>query len=131
MITAAKILAEELAEQELVELGGGSVAALSGVIAENVGEIPVGRQNCILSAVFAFQNGLKDHRQRFVNEFQGDSPLVCTCFGVTEETITNIIGSDAMVEVGDVRRISRAGGGCGSCTLLIQEYIDMRPSVEL
>lgn len=131
MIAAARVLADDHVEQELVELGGGSVAALSSAIADYIGEFPIERQNCTLLAVVAFQNALKDHRKRTVSEFQGDSPLVCTCFGVTEETITSVIATKAAVEVSDVTRICRAGGGCGSCTLLIQEYLDMRASAEL
>lgn len=131
MIAAAKALAEAHSQFKLAELGGSSGGVLLNSITAKIGDVLDERHGCCMAAVAAFQNALINHREHIMSEFQGDSPLVCTCFGVTEETITSLIEVNRLSEVADVTRICRAGGGCGSCTLLIQEYVDLQASAAL
>jgi NAD(P)H-nitrite reductase large subunit len=58
--------------------------------------------------------------------FRGEKALVCTCFGVTEETIDEALQISAVQTVEDVTSLCRAGGGCGACTMMIQEMLDNR-----
>jgi NAD(P)H-nitrite reductase large subunit len=51
--------------------------------------------------------------------------LICTCFGISEDTIQSVIsetGAETVEAVGDA---CNAGTGCGSCRFLIQELIDI------
>ena len=82
------------------------------------------RANCISAALTAIQAAFADLRAKRVREFTGDSPLVCSCFGVDEATIEQQIRSKALQTVGQVTSETRAGGGCGSCGMLIQEMLD-------
>jgi NifU-like protein len=66
------------------------------------------------------------YRARRIEEFQGEKALICTCFGVSEETIIGAIAENGFTEVEQVSKAYRAGSGCGSCRFLIQELIDMR-----
>jgi len=66
------------------------------------------------------------YRERRVEEFQGEKALICTCFGVSEETIVTAISENSLSDVDQVVDLCRAGSGCGSCRMLIQELVDMR-----
>jgi NAD(P)H-nitrite reductase large subunit len=81
------------------------------------------RQHCFEIVLEAFRSALADHRNRTIEEFRGEKALVCTCFGVTEETVVNLIEAGAS-DVSEVSAASNAGSGCGSCQMLIRELID-------
>jgi len=82
-----------------------------------------GRQHCFDLALEAFRSALADHRNRTIEEFRGEKALICTCFGVTEETIVGVIEAGAS-DVSQVSAACNAGLGCGSCQMLIRELID-------
>ena len=63
-------------------------------------------------------------RARQIEEFTGEKALICTCFGVSEETIEKAVAANKLETVEDVIDVCNAGGGCGSCRFLIQEIID-------
>ena len=50
--------------------------------------------------------------------------IICKCFQVTEETIRNAIEAGNLSSVESVTRACEAGGGCHSCHILIQLFID-------
>jgi len=83
-----------------------------------------GRPECSSTAVKAAQIAFADYRTRRVEEFRGEKALVCTCFGVTEETVEEFVRSTRPVDAIEVSKSIRAGSGCGSCRMLIQEIID-------
>ena len=72
----------------------------------------------------ALQNSFADFRVSQIEEFAGEKALICTCFGVSEETIEHLIKEKSLETVEEVTNGCNAGGGCGSCQLLIQEIID-------
>ena len=82
------------------------------------------RAKCISSACAAIRTAFADLRAKRVREFTGESPLVCSCFGVDETTIVQQIESKGLQTVEQVTSEVRAGGGCGSCRMLIQEMLD-------
>jgi NifU-like protein len=59
-----------------------------------------------------------------IEEFTGEKALICTCFGVSEETIERVIANNRCETVEEVSQKCNAGSGCGSCQPLIQEIID-------
>jgi NifU-like protein len=62
-------------------------------------------------------------------EWSGDEALICTCFFVSESTIEREIQAKGLTTVAEVTRACNAGGGCGSCHLLIEEIIRSMPGL--
>ncbi|MEQ1762639.1 MAG: (2Fe-2S)-binding protein [Pyrinomonadaceae bacterium] len=98
-------------------------------LTELQGQIGIGpefddRPECSSALLKATQAAFADHRTRRVEEFRGEKALICTCFGVAEETVEEFVRSSHPVHVSAVSESIRAGSGCGSCRMLIQEIID-------
>jgi NifU-like protein len=74
--------------------------------------------------VAAFRAALAEYRSKVIEEFKGERALICTCFGVSEDTIIKTIERDAPTDISEVSAACKAGTGCGSCRMLIQELID-------
>tara|TARA_B100000686_G_scaffold318139_1_gene367533 strand:- start:540 stop:833 length:294 start_codon:yes stop_codon:yes gene_type:complete len=53
-----------------------------------------------------------------------DDEVICQCFQVNESTIRNTIAKDNLTEIDEVTERCEAGGGCHSCQILIQLFID-------
>jgi len=53
-----------------------------------------------------------------------DAEIICKCLQVTEETIRSAIATGNLKTVEQVTRACKAGGGCHSCHILIQLFID-------
>lgn len=112
MVAAAESIGSKLLGTSLLDLHGEIEIASSE------------RPDCTNAVVRAIQNALADHRSRLIEEFRGEKALICTCFGVTEETVEDFVRSTRPGTVSDVSENLRAGSGCGSCRMLIQEIID-------
>jgi NifU-like protein len=124
MIAAADMLCEWLAGKMLIELHGLNDRELNAVIGRELGEFPAGRTQCAIVVFDALRNAMTRHRESVIEEFQGETALICTCFGIAEETIAAAISKRNYTSVDQVSESHRAGSGCGSCRLLIQELID-------
>lgn len=72
----------------------------------------------------AISSALSAHRKKTVEEFKGETALVCSCFGVGEETIEKIAANLADPTIDEIGRECNAGTGCGSCRMIIQEILD-------
>ena len=53
-----------------------------------------------------------------------DDEVICQCFQVNESTIRTTITKDNLTEIDEVTERCDAGGGCHSCHILIQLFID-------
>jgi NifU-like protein len=126
MIAAAEVLAGRVSGNTLDSLSGLNEQTLYDRISESLGSIEVTRANCARSAISALRKTFRDHRSRRVEEFLGDSAVVCTCFGITETTIDALIDDNKLESVEDVTDACNAGGGCGSCRMLIEQMLDVR-----
>lgn len=82
------------------------------------------RSECSSAVLKAVQTAFAEHRTRLVEEFYGEKALICTCFGVAEDTVEEFVRSSHPQNVAEVSESLRAGSGCGSCRMLIQEIID-------
>jgi NifU-like protein len=120
---AADVLAEYLCGRELKELHGFGREETTLRIAETLGEFPAERANCLDMAAEAFSSALADHRSRLIEEFTGEKALICTCFGVSEDRIVEVVGGLEDPTVEKVGEICNAGRGCGSCRMMIDEII--------
>ncbi|MEE8260295.1 MAG: (2Fe-2S)-binding protein [Nitrospinaceae bacterium] len=53
-----------------------------------------------------------------------DEEIICQCFQVSDETIRSHIKNENLKEIEQVTEACGAGGGCQSCHMLIQLFID-------
>lgn len=124
MLAAADILKHAVEVRELGALAGLDNELLRAAIENETGPLPPERRQCADVCIDALHSAFADHRAREIDEFRGEKALICTCFGVSEETIEHLIASAGPTSVDDVTASCRAGGGCGSCRMLIQEMLD-------
>jgi len=124
MIAAGECVAREVVGTKLTDLGGADEMARS--VFSTLGNVEAGRTHCLDTVAESFRAALADYRRRTIEEFAGEKALICTCFGVSEETIIKVIKAAKAVSVMSVSAACNAGSGCGSCQMLIQELIDSR-----
>lgn len=122
---AADVLAEKVKGRILTELHGLENGLLYGEIEKELDSFEPNRKHCLDLALDALHQAFADYRKRLIEEFTGEKALICTCFGVSEETIEKIVKDESAETVEAVTAICRAGSGCGSCQPLIQEIIDV------
>jgi len=94
-------------------------------IKRELGEFSENREHCLELCLETLQLAFADFRNSQIEEFAGEKALICTCFGVSEETIESLIKENSLETVEEVTDACNAGGGCGSCQPLIQEIIDV------
>lgn len=124
MLASADILTEAVEGRELGDLHGLNDERLTTIIENSIGILPPERRQCAAVCIDALRAAFAEYRSSQIDEFRGEKALVCTCFGVTEETIDHLIASSRPGSVDEVTVACRAGSGCGSCRMLIQEMLD-------
>jgi len=124
MLAAADILAERIIKRRLIDLHGLNDGELHLQVESKLDEVPAGRIECVEACIKALRAAFADFRSRQIEEFRGEKALICTCFGVTEETIEQNIEERSLHTVEEVAVACNAGSGCGSCRMLIQEILD-------
>ena len=124
-VAAAEILAEKICGKKLTKLHALEDGELRAQIEAELGAFPENRAHCAEICFDALRAALNAFRAFQLEEFAGEKALICTCFGVTEEEIENIIEKNDVESVEEVTTLCNAGGGCGSCRMLIQELIDI------
>ncbi len=124
MIASAEVLTEKIIGKRLVELHGLDKQNLQTEIKSALGIFENHRRHCLGLIFDALQNGFADFRARQIEEFAGEKALICTCFGISEETIEQLIKKKSLKTIEEITNVCNAGGGCGSCQPLIQEIID-------
>jgi NifU-like protein len=124
LIAAADVLAEKISGKKLTELHGLDENELRTEIEGELETFPENRRHCAEICLDALHRTFSDFRAFQIVEFAGEKALICTCFGVSEDTIEKIIAESSLQTVEDVTDACSAGGGCGSCRFLIQEIID-------
>ena len=59
-----------------------------------------------------------------------DEEIICQCFQVSDKTIKSHIKNENLKEIEQVTEACGAGGGCQSCHMLIQLFIDQHQKQE-
>ena len=126
MVAAADTMMEMLAGKQLTDLHGLGPNEYARFPTDELEEFPAGRKQCAELIFTALKDALADYRAYVLEEFIGEKALICTCFGVSEETIEAYAAANLPASVSEVTEACRAGGGCGSCRMLIQEILDSR-----
>lgn len=124
-IAAADVLAETIIGRRLTELHGFDAGELKTMLETELEKFPENRDHCQEICFEALQSALADFRAFQIEEFAGEKALICTCFGIAEETIEKVIATNSAETVEAVGEVCNAGTGCGSCRFLIQEMIDV------
>ncbi|HEX6126816.1 MAG TPA: iron-sulfur cluster assembly scaffold protein [Pyrinomonadaceae bacterium] len=129
MVAAADVVCEWLEVKEFQDLDGLADSSLMQIIGREIGSFPIAREQCAGVVFEAIHRAMAAYRKDRIEEFRGETALVCTCFGVSEETIVDAISANQLNDVIEVAENCRAGSGCGSCRMLIQELLDAREVV--
>lgn len=125
LIAAADKLSDWITGKKLKDLHG--LESARPIVADKTEAVNQDdRVHCRETAFEALKEALADYRRRVVEEFRGETALICTCFSVSEETILAVISGNDIEDAADVADKCNAGAGCGSCRMLIQELIDMK-----
>lgn len=124
MTAAADVMCGWMQGRELRELHGLEDIELESVVRCSLGGTPADRRQCVSVIFDAVRSAMAGYRRDRIEEFRGDRALICTCFGVDEETIADVIAEKRATGIAEVMRYTKAGSGCGSCRMLIQEILD-------
>ena len=125
LIASADVLTEKIVCKKLNELHGLDKSVLRDVIESELERFENHRAHCLSLCLETLQNAFADFRASQVEEFAGEKALICTCFGVSEETIENSIRENSLETIEEVTDACDAGGGCGSCQPLIADILDV------
>lgn len=123
-VASADALAEAVIGVSVRELRG--LEDAREFIAREIGDVSVGREQCVEICVEALRKALADRREQLVEEWSGDEALICSCFGVSEAAIENAASAGTARTLEDVGDLCGAGTGCGSCRMLIAEILESR-----
>jgi len=126
LIAAAETLTQKISGRYLTDLHKLDEQFLHSEIETETETFPQNRQHCLELAAESLRGAFADFRVLQIEEFTGEKALICTCFGIAEETIESLIQANSLETVEEVADVCNAGGGCGSCQSLIQEIIDLR-----
>ncbi|MCD9185481.1 MAG: iron-sulfur cluster assembly scaffold protein [Pyrinomonadaceae bacterium] len=124
-LAAADVLLDKIKNKRLNELHGANNDELKREIEAALGSFEISRRHCLEICLDALHRSLNDFRSFQIEEFQGEKALICTCFGVAEETVERLIAGENAESVEEIGKLCNAGTGCGSCQFLIQELIDI------
>lgn len=91
---------------------------------ELLGEPSEGREHCAGLASTALSLAITSFSNAARQQWVGEDALICSCFGVSEETIENRVRTNHLSSIEEVTSACNAGGGCRSCYPLIQEILD-------
>ena len=130
LIASADVLAGNITGKKLNKVHELDRQVLQTEIENALGVFSEHRKHCLETTLNALQSAFADFRIRQVEEYAGEKALICTCFGVSEETIERVIAENRAETVEQVGEICNAGTGCGSCQFLIGELIDVGKSDE-
>lgn len=125
MIAAVDFLANEVKGKKLTGLHGSETGNVQQGVESVLGKFPEHRRHCLETSISALHAAFANYRNRRLDEFRGEKALICTCFGISEESIEKCIADNQPETAAEVAELCKAGSGCGSCRMLIQEMIDV------
>jgi len=93
-------------------------------IAEYLGGLPEQKMHCSVMGYEALEAAIENYRYGSKKPHTLEGKIVCTCFGVTDMEIRQVIKENDLTTVEQVTNYCKAGGGCGNCRSDIQKIID-------
>lgn len=125
-VSFAEHVAESVEGRSLTGLKGDWQAECYRSFVAEVGPIQSVRMPCLAMVADAFGSALSAYRAKTVSGFEGDSPLVCSCFGVSEDVLVKILDEGRASTVSELTQITNAGAGCGSCLMILRELVESK-----
>jgi NifU-like protein len=93
-------------------------------IAEFLGGLPEAKMHCSVMGQEALEAAIYKYRGIEVEAHEEDEgALVCSCFGVSDTRIRRVIIENNLTTAEEVTNYVKAGGGCGSCLVDIEDII--------
>ena len=93
-------------------------------IADYLGGLPEQKMHCSVMGREALEVAIENYHTGDTSKKILAGKVICTCFGVTEEEIEEVVRENDLTEVEQVTNYCKAGGGCGACYEDIQAVID-------
>jgi NifU-like protein len=122
LVAATSFLTEQIKGKTTAEAAVLGQSPRQSVI-ESLDVWPIDRDHCAALACEALISAVKQYSDLVRDEWTGDEPLICTCFGVSERTIETEIQAGGLRTIAEVTRACNAGAGCCSCHSLIEEIL--------
>lgn len=93
-------------------------------IAEFLGGLPEAKMHCSVMGQEALEAAIYKYRGIEVEVHEEDEgALVCSCFGISDNKIRRVIIENNLTTAEEVTNYVKAGGGCGSCLVDIEDII--------
>lgn len=92
-------------------------------IANFLGGLPDQKMHCSVMGQEALDAAIENFRTGRVTVKAINEDIVCNCFGVTRQTIEQVVRDNDLKTAEDVTNYVKAGGGCGSCIEDIEAII--------
>src|SRR5829696_6955446 len=91
MIAAGEVLTANVISRRLQDLHGADPQELIGELTTELGPLPGSRSRCASTVIDALRTALANYRRNLIDEYRGERALICTCFGIDEDTIESCI----------------------------------------
>ncbi|MGN1281584.1 MAG: Fe-S cluster assembly protein NifU [Succinivibrio sp.] len=101
--------AEKITNQEIVDFLGG---------------LPPEKMHCSVMGREALDAAIANYHGQSYEHSHDDGELICHCFGVGINKIKKAVWENHLTTVEEVTNYTKAGGGCSSCKMRIEEIID-------
>jgi NifU-like protein len=93
-------------------------------IAEFLGGLPEAKMHCSVMGQEALEAAIYKYRGIEVEVHEEDEgALICSCFGISDSKIRRVIIENNLTTAEEVTNYVKAGGGCGSCLVDIEDII--------
>jgi NifU-like protein len=93
-------------------------------IAEFLGGLPEAKMHCSVMGQEALEAAIYKYRGIEVEVHEEDEgTLVCSCFGISDNKIRRIVIENNLTTAEEVTNYVKAGGGCGTCLVDIEDII--------
>jgi NifU-like protein len=123
LIAAASVITEIIKGLTTAEAATASTL-LQETLVEYFGHPPREKEHCAGLVSDALREAVASYSQRVRDEWTGEEALICTCFGVSEKRIEQVIDEQNLRTVLEVTRACNAGAGCRSCHPLIEDILE-------
>lgn len=92
-------------------------------IADYLGGLPEQKMHCSVMGREALQAAIENYRTGETGRHELEGKIICTCFGITDSEIRDVVKENRLTAVEQVTNYCKAGGGCGNCHRDIEKII--------